>query len=92
MAVDVTHDVDLTSIEHLDFDPEFPCEHSSHDARHNDEPAKYLVEGSCPNCLGFVRYMICESGCIDLGRITVRCKGCRITGTRETFLSIVGTV
>ena len=68
----------LTAIEHLDFEPEVPCEHSRHRARHADESAAFLVQviGFC-HLGGGERYALCRSGYALSWRVGVLCPVCR---------------
>ncbi len=68
----------LTAIEHLDFEPEVPCEHSRHRARHADESAAFLVQviGFC-HLGGGERYALCRSGYALFWRFGVLCPVCR---------------
>ncbi len=68
----------LAAIEHLDFEPEVPCEHSRHRARHADESAAFLVQviGFC-HLGGGERYALCRSGYALFWRFGVLCPVCR---------------
>jgi len=68
----------LAAIEHLDFEPEVPCEHSRHRARHADESAAFLVQviGFC-HLGGGERYALCRSGYALSWRVGVLCPVCR---------------
>jgi len=68
----------LTAIAHLDFEPEVPCEHSLHRARHADESAAFLVQviGFC-HLGGGERYALCRSGYALSWRVGVLCPVCR---------------
>ena len=68
----------LTAIAHLDFEPEVPCEHSRHRARHADESAAFLVQviGFC-HLGGGERYALCRSGYALSWRVGVLCPVCR---------------
>jgi hypothetical protein len=81
----VGNDVEIETIDHLDFDIELPCEHSQHDIFHPaDQPASWHVQFSaCPNCGDQSEksrngYLICDEGrriFFKLG--AVKCTECR---------------
>jgi len=65
----VSNDVEIETIDHLDFDFEPPCEHSQHVIYHTeDQPAAWLAKsGKCPVCGGQTPksqagYLICDEG------------------------------
>lgn len=66
MSTTTGHDVSL--IERLDFTPALPCEHSQHEDRHDDEPARYVVDSHCPGCGDRGRGLMCQSGWTKLAR------------------------
>ena len=41
---------DLTTIEHLDFDPTVPCEAGTEKGGKHGAPADVLIVGQCPGC------------------------------------------
>ena len=74
----------LTAIEHLDFEPEVPCEHSQHaSGRYGHHgPGWALVELDCP-CGRGGRYVACRSWWLLLCS-SGRAPRCGICGTRAT--------
>lgn len=59
--------IDLNVIEHLDFDPTLPCEHSMHAVSHAaDQQASWVARVACVGCHMRATYMICDSGRIRL--------------------------
>ena len=90
---------DVAAIEHLDFEPTIPCEHSAHAARHADEPAMFLVgRDACPRCGRSAKtYALCLSGWELMGRVGIRCPphrgGCGYESPRDermTILRVIG--
>lgn len=72
-------DIDIESIEDLDFDAR--CEHSQHENRHEDQPAKYIVRSWCDECLDVTVYLMCESGWGLLKTFfNLRCRECGNSG------------
>lgn len=56
-------DVDTSTIEHLDFVPALPCEHSWHERAHRrDDLAAWVQHSTCPGCKDHGTILICESG------------------------------
>ena len=84
-------DLDLSVIEHLDFTPTLPCEHSRHEETHRDEPGKYLVVHLCHECDFTVKYVICESGWKRLeGRDDLHChRGC---GNNAAYVKMIAEI
>ena len=74
----------LAAIEHLDFEPEVPCEHSQHaSGRYGHHgPGWALVELDCP-CGRGGRYVACRSWWLLLCS-SGRAPRCGICGTRAT--------
>jgi hypothetical protein len=71
--------VDVQSIEHLDFEPVFPCESSQHPTDHPpDEPAKFEIESNCPGCKKSKRWLICNTGYARLCTMRTHCSGCKM--------------
>lgn len=71
--------LDISALEELDFDAEFPCEHSQHKEHHHpDEPAKFLVAFNCTSCGRHTEYLCCEPGVVWM--VTgwcYQCPGCQ---------------
>lgn len=95
-AVDLT--IDTGTIEHLDFEPVIPCEHSAHATRHADGPAMFLARrDTCPKCGRTAKtYSICLYGRELMGRSGIRCPlhrgGCGHTSTRDERLTILRVI
>ena len=86
-------DVNLSVIEHLDFDPVLPCEYSGHAEFHvPDDPAAFVVDGNCSHCGYARRYLICRSGWEDLWDAEIFCDECGFRGPRDVFLKIVAEI
>ena len=89
---------DVGTIEHLDFEPTIPCEHSEHGERHADEPAMFLVRRhACPMCGRAANtYALCLYGWEYLGRVNVRCTrsrgGCGYAMSRDEWLTILRVI
>lgn len=69
--------VEMMTIEHLDFEHQQPCEHGQHATHHADEPAMFLVEDSATECgRPAGRYFLCLSGW-EAMRSPMECRWCR---------------
>ena len=67
---------DLQAIEHLDFEQAKACEHSNHEALHEDEPASYLAEDWCAHCDAAGQFLLCHSGLVSLLTNHTKCRSC----------------
>ena len=86
-------DVDLSVIEHLDFDPVLPCEYSHHAKFHvPDDPAAFVVDGGCLQCGDKRRFLMCRSGWDDMCSAVIFCETCGAVGPRDVFLKIVAEI
>lgn len=85
--------VDPSTIEHLDWTFTLPCEHSTHDVNHADEPAKYLIDvDPCPTSRGKcrpLRYLICKSGWDHLHTGLIYCGACNDSVDPHEVMHIV---
>lgn len=80
-----------TAIEHLDFTPALPCEHSWHGRGGiHSGPARFILDAGCPACPDRVSLLICESGWA--GSRTLHCDDCGAVGPRDSFWRIVGVI
>lgn len=75
-----------TTIEHLDFTPSLPCEHSQH-ARHGDAPATLYVDATCRECGDSARYLLCLPGYARMR--TVHCNECGTFATRDEMVTVL---
>jgi hypothetical protein len=85
-------DLDLSAIEHLDFDAAIPCEHSQHDALHADQPAMFLVAVWCSACPLAKRYSLCASGWKGLADGQLQCIACGYFEARDECMSILRVI
>lgn len=79
-------------IEHLDFAPEFSCEHRQHDEYHGNEAAHFYVRGNCPHCKATAEYFLCRSGWQAMENTTVVCEGCKKTSSRNDCMKIIDII
>jgi hypothetical protein len=55
----VLTEIDLSVEVNLDIEP--PCEFSYHQKLNSVDPAKYLLDASCPGCGDTLKFLICET-------------------------------
>jgi hypothetical protein len=80
---------ELETIEHLDFQPELPCEHSNHEYGHvPHRPAAYLIWGHTSCCGQNREFLLCERGW-QLGGRGVMCSRCGAVYPREQVWTIL---
>ena len=82
---------DLTTIEHLDFDPEIPCDHPQHPSGlyGHDGPGWALIEVIHP-CFEGLRRIICEGGWANACIAGTLCPVCHKHLSREQTWRIIG--
>ncbi len=98
MTIDLRPETGLGAftLEHLDFTPELPCEHSQHETlpdRHHGN-AWGLVESHppcrCPSRAG--QLAICRPVWEHAGATGLLCPDCGVSGPRAEFWSLVATL
>lgn len=84
-------DTDLTTIEHLDWEPALKCEHSQHDQSRGSHrgPAWVLVDIHCPHCSQAARFAFCERWWNHSGAHGVTCVVCREYVSRDDMYRVV---
>ncbi len=98
MTIDLRPETGLGAftLEHLDFTPELPCEHSQHEVRSwHAGKAWGLVEVSClgPRCPRIGRRLaLCRAAWDHAGATGVLCSACGVSGKRSEFWSLVATL
>lgn len=88
-------ETDLTTIAHLDFEFEHPCEPAGHRDYHSgDEPAAFFVRVTCPGCPRAADMFLCRPGWDWLGERTLQCGQCghqaRSRAEVVTILYVIG--
>lgn len=82
---------DLTTIEHLDFTPDLPCEHPVHPSgiAGHEGPGWALIE-IIHSCGEGQRRIICKGGWLVAGIRGTRCQACHEHLSREQSWRIIG--
>lgn len=78
-------------IGHLDFEPEFSCEHDQHQ-QHGQEPATFYIRAQCPHCKAEGSYFLCRAGWRSMESAEVPCESCQKTAPRNDSMKIVDIV
>lgn len=81
----------LTAIEHLDFEPEVPCEHSHHESGEygHSGPGWALVATRCPKCGDGATYVCCRGWWDYSSTGVLTCPNCCAMGRRDDLVRIV---
>ena len=89
----------LDVLEHLDFDPEPPCEHSNHGkTRWHQGPGEILLANTGNRCSGCgytiraTHMLICRPAFEHANRVGFRCDQCRTVHPRDHWWTVVGGV
>jgi hypothetical protein len=78
----------LETIEHLDFEPETPCEHSAH-AGITAHPADLLIRVKCPNCPRATVLGVCFEMWAWAGDSGILCRFCHWRGPRDAYWTVL---
>lgn len=91
VTADSRTDTDVDILSALDFEPVLACEYSGHTKYHiEDDPAAWVVTSRCPSCTWGKRFLLCESGRVDMLDADVRCYcGWETSDVHDLWVSIV---
>jgi hypothetical protein len=92
VTADRRTDTDIDILSNLDFEPVLACEHSGHTKDHiEDDPAAWVVTLRCPSCTLGKRFLLCESGRVDMLDADVWCRHCgwETSDVHDLWVSIV---
>lgn len=80
-------------IEHLDFAPDFGCEHNQHATHHHgNEAANFYVRGRCPHCKETAEYFLCRPGWQAMDSSPLLCEHCGKNSSRNECMKIVDII
>jgi hypothetical protein len=92
VTADSRTDTGVDILNDLDFEPVLACEHSLHREYHiEDDPAVWVVTSRCPICTQGKRFLLCESGRVDMLDADVVCRYCgwETSDVHDLWVSIV---